>query len=1015
MTGNTTRRHFLETVLAGCAWSLPCASALGQLASQDNAFQIRPTHLYKQEGDELRQMLLVEVPGAREGAVLELQIRNKVEKFTLSKLLKIAQSYYVPITPVEQEERVQARLSVSGRVSENFLMVPPVRRWKVFLHHTSQQTPGFVDLPSKVRADFVPYLDSAMEYCQRTNDWPADAQFKWNALASYLVDDYHRARGEAKMKELMDWVRKGRIGIGPGYSIMLPDLMGLETLHRSIYYVVNRLSREYNVNFEAMLLNDITGFPWGFVGVMAKAGLKYMLWGPNPYRSNVDNAPILFYLIGPDGSEVLVLRTAYYEASHLMLRRKNPYPPFQEIKGTDVHGGEPAIAPYFDRYEQAGYPFDTILLQVACDYVPPTIEISDFVRTWNSLWAYPRFHLSTTPEFFRYIEEHHRSQIPHVPGGVPSSWVDLQTPEAHAMDLQRRTENDLPQAEQFATLAQLVAEGPARQDEMLQAYNQLVLWNDEVYEWTDERADIYVDESQGGGKRHWEEKLAYLQFAQATGERVEKESLKLLASNIAKRTSPTIAVWNPVSWTRSELARLALPAGVSAPFRLRDVQTGKEVPYQIEKHPDSGGGVVFLAEEVPALGYRSYVLEPGAAAPIENAISLSESGLENQFYKAGLSDKNLAVVSLFDKRLKREFVDPHADHAFNELVYRLDKELSIRRSTTLGQIPPRQSYSTETAPVISKGEEGPIYGSLRMVGGIDNILEFEHEVRLFAQLKRVEFHNRIHKKPVYARESVFYAFPFRIPPDRDPEAYELQVSHRNQFKLDVPGAIMEPDAEQIPGSTRDNYIPQHWVSMARRDYGALWSSADAPVVQLGRDIHTEEYIDHFNNNDEDRLATSCIYSHIMSNHWNMDIAMAQGGDYLFRYAVTTHGPDWTYNEAHHFGWGFRSPLRVFVLEDNATGSWPEPSRSFVQLHPENVYLVAFKSAEDGDGVILRLYEGAGLNSEAVVSFNLPGRRLSAAWLCDGKEQNISSLGSGDTSVRVSLKPFEVGAIRAVFK
>jgi alpha-mannosidase len=166
--------------------------------------------------------------------------------------------------------------------------------------------------------------------------------------------------------------------------------------------------------------------------------------------------------------------------------------------------------------------------------------------------------------------------------------------------------------------------------------------------------------------------------------------------------------------------------------------------------------------------------------------------------------------------------------------------------------------------------------------------------------------------------------------------------------------------------------------------------------------------------DKNWLADARIYSYLMNNHWVVDCPIAQGGDDLFRYAVTTHGPDWTYDTAHRFGWGFMSPLRVFAVEGGGQGDLAEPARSFLKIHPENVYLAGFKASEDGDGVILRLYEGAGLQSSATIQFHLPKRKVIAAVSCDGREQNLSTLKADTASIEVSLKPFETSTVRVRF-
>ncbi len=999
-----SRRNFLRTLLAACASSLPGSSTMAQVLPRDNPFQARLSHLYMREGSELRQVLLARDPGESTGGKIEFSSGKNSRTFDLTKLRKIAGEYYLPIAPVEQDGAARLIIQSGGKSLETEIQVRPTRQWKVYLIHNSHEDPGFLDLPSKLRQRFIPFIDDAMKFCAETSDWPEDSRFKWNIEVSYLLEDYRKARGEENLHKVMDWIKRGRMTVGGLYCSMDTDFMSLETLHRAVYYSTNRLAGEFGINPEGIILDDVNGFTWGLVQVMAKSGLHYLVMGSNGDRDNMQNgnAPTLFYLEGPEGSEILVWRPNQYGEGFDLLTFDDPYTG-RNIKGVDMHEGERSIARYFDRHERSGYPFDLVALQVASDFTPPFKQLSEVARAWNSEWAYPKLKVSTIPEFFREVEAKHRRDIPRLRGGAPDAWVDLYLGESNTAALGRRTENYLPDVERLSTLAHLVAGGPGRQDEFMDAYNELLLWEEHTIEWWDIRADIYVDEAQGGGKHHWEEKAGHAKFADAAAQRIEKQCSGDLCRNIHTSAALSIVTWNPLSWPRDEIVRTAVPHSAPATFRLVEYESGREVPYQIEKRDGWPDVLVFLAEKIPALGYRSLRVESGAPTAAKDVGSISGRTIENEFYKINLLEKDGTVSSLLDKHLRREFVDSRSEHGFNALVYRLQQRLTEREYRQIGEIPMQDVQ-------ITKGSAGPVYSSLKVSGHVEYICKFEHEIILYSNLKRVDFYNRMMKKPVYPKETVHYAFPFAVPTDnRYPVDY---LTHQNTYKIDVPGAVMQPDLDQIPGSCRDNYVPRHWVSISRQDYGVMWSSADAPLIELGG-IHTDKFLPWLTMEDN-WLTRGWLYSFLMGNHWVVDVPIAQGGDYLFRYAVSTHGPDWTYNDAHHFGWSFMSPLRTYVIEGTQQGPWTEPSRGFLEILPENVYLAGFKTAEDGDGVVLRLYEGAGLATNAAVKFNLPRRTLQAAIACDGRERNGSNLKKDGESLKISLRPFETSTVRVRF-
>jgi alpha-mannosidase len=145
---------------------------------------------------------------------LRSQSASDPSELTCGRSARFITKYYVPITPAEQKETASLVLRNAGRTLKTSLEVRPIRHWQVYVVHNSHQDPGFLDLPSKLRARFVPFIDKAMNYCEETSPWPADSQFKWNIDVSYLVEDYLKARGPEKLREAMDWVKKGRMTMG---------------------------------------------------------------------------------------------------------------------------------------------------------------------------------------------------------------------------------------------------------------------------------------------------------------------------------------------------------------------------------------------------------------------------------------------------------------------------------------------------------------------------------------------------------------------------------------------------------------------------------------------------------------------------------------------------------------------------------------------------------------------------------------------------------------------------------
>jgi hypothetical protein len=230
--------------------------------------------------------------------------------------------------------------------------------------------------------------------------------------------------------------------------------------------------------------------------------------------------------------------------------------------------------------------------------------------------------------------------------------------------------------------------------------------------------------------------------------------------------------------------------------------------------------------------------------------------------------------------------------------------------------------------------------------------------------------------------------------------------------MDVAGGFMTPDDDQLPASGHDYYIPQHGVLLSDRQKTIFWTPIDSPVVEFGG-IQTNRYLPVLVG-DVNELQNSWIYSYLMHNYWHTNNPIAQGGDFVFRYSLTSQGPDWPAEKAKQFGWGVMSGMTA--LDGTGGGSKSAGVQgSFAGMAPDNAAITAIKRADDGQGVILRVAEIAGLETRAVVSLSLPGRKIGEAVFCDGRETGIGPASVENGGIRIDLAPFQVRAVRVLFK
>jgi len=218
--------------------------------------------------------------------------------------------------------------------------------------------------------------------------------------------------------------------------------------------------------------------------------------------------------------------------------------------------------------------------------------------------------------------------------------------------------------------------------------------------------------------------------------------------------------------------------------------------------------------------------------------------------------------------------------------------------------------------------------------------------------------------------------------------------------------MMRWDRDILPGCWRGYNSVQHWVDLSNDEYGITLSPLEAPVVSLGG-IHSNQWDAAWHKTHAPR--NGHVFSYIMSNIWNCNYALWQGGPVAFTYRVTTHRGQCDTAEAGRFGWGHATPLSARLLDKQA-GTLPPNQYSAIAVAAPNVMATALKRADDGRGWIVRLYEtGQRPATTARVRFNF--LTPVSASLNTLSEEHVEKLDLAGNAVKVQIKSNELMTIR----
>jgi hypothetical protein len=617
---------------------------------------------------------------------------------------------------------------------------------------------------------------------------------------------------------------------------------------------------------------------------------------------------------------------------------------------------------------------------------------------WNRGYLFPKLRFSGFSEAMQYISGQLGDSIPVIRADGGPYWEDGLTTDAYTTALARSNEQRALTAEKFSTISSLVNPVIRPDAEALKS-----LWDNlrmfDEHTWTADRS--WQDPEHAETLRQSAIKDSRATNAKLLLEQLLDRAMASIADYI-QRPSGTLVVFNPLSWRRSNLVEVDIDKGIE----LLDLTNNEIVPAQELCTGEGFRHVRFLARNVPAVGYKCYALQPANVADADVAPTFracpersegSADGtpeIESPYYRVILDPETGGVRSILDKDLNRELVDSTSPFRFNQYIYvtGADKprNLALEYKPTLPK-PELEPHGAGGGRLISVLKTA--FGTVaKMESTVVNTPRIQTEVILFDGQKKIEFINRVNKTKVYTKEAVYFAFPFAM--------------EHPEFRYEIQNGYVNPARDIMKGGNLAWFSVQHWVAVDQDNVSAALVPVDAHLVTLG-DIVRGAWPREFGS----RKGT--VFSYLMSNYWETNWPAGQGGDYTFRYAVTS-GQNLSPGALSRLGWEEMSPIEINEIksQDKAITP-PRPlaanESSFLQVDPPNVVLVTWKRAEDEQGTILRFVEVNGESS--TVKVEVPIVNLQNAWLCNAMEKNQQPLAVSGHRLEFPIKPFGIVTVR----
>lgn len=792
------------------------------------------------------------------------------------------------------------------------------------------------------------------------------------ATALHLMDrypDYHFSMSQpqvyAYLKEddpalyarLKQKVAEGRFEpVGMMWLETDCNLTSGESLIRQLLHGARFLADEFGVSSPIAWLPDVFGFSPVLPQLLRGCGIDCFLTTKLSW-SQVNRMPAdTFRWRGIDGSEVL--------AHFVSATTKPAGHPADPQEYTYVGQMIPSeVAGLWNNYRQQAINRDLLYIYGWGDGGGgPTEEMLETAQILRNLPGLPQIRLGRADHFFQQLCAR-LGDDPRLPTWAGELYLEYHrgtyTSQARTKQANRAAELLYREAEWLNAWATILG-GPNQQDVLNTGWQRILLNQFHDILPGSSIAQVYVDSN-----------ADYAEI-QRIGQEVRDAATSHILRHEVEEADPgraaehsSFVMWNSLPWSRSDYARLELTPGAEAPLLTNTA--GKALSTQlIEERP--GERALLIAAAAPSYGYtcaKSRQARPESAQsdaePIFNAQQsiLSNGELRLEF------DSNGEIASLYDRRHERELIMPGTTG--NQLVAYEDRPL-YWDAWDIDHFYAEKAYPVHDIADWRLVETGPLRAAVEIIRRIGRSA-IRQRICLWRDSRRVDFVTEVDWQE---RQTLLRTlFPLHINAAR--ATCEIQF-----------GAVERPTHRNTTwDQARFEVCAHRWVDLSEGDYGVA-------LLNDGKYGHS--------------LHHSTLGISLLKGSIHPDPAADQG-QHRFTYSLLPHPGDWRAAQVARRAYELNVPLRV---QRSIMRLPPQPSVSFLSTPNDHIIVETIKRAEDGDGLIIRIYEAHNQRGPASLVFDRP---IIAATETDLLERATEALPVDGNAVHVNIRPFEVKTLR----
>ncbi len=576
----------------------------------------------------------------------------------------------------------------------------------------------------------------------------------------------------------------------------------------------------------------------------------------------------------------------------------------------------------------------------------PTSKMLDTIQTLENFPGMPQVHHSKAIDFFETLNQKYGDKLP--------VWNDelyfeahrgVYTTQARNKKANRKCEFLLHDVEFLATAAnQLDKTFEYPYDQLQTAWRLLCL---------NQFHDILPGSSIGDV---YDESLEQYAQIEQIAQSIKENALK----TISARLQCNMLIVNPTSFARQDPLLYCEPVNDN-----ESLQEAADRHLAVQPIDD---GTLIHGHKLPPYSIVPVYKTANELKPELNETTLiaEPQQLENDHLRIELNDAG-DITRIFDKDAGREVL--RDDQIANQFQAFQDRPLSWN-AWDIEVYFEEKMWLAEPARSVEVVESGPIRATLKIERQILKS-RYTQTISINATGRRIDFDTHIdwHEKHTLLKAA------FGVDILARQATYEIQwgniqrTTHRNR-KADF---------------ARFEVCAQKWVDLSEGNYGVS-------------------------------LLNDCKYGHDIKDGL-MRISLLRGttqpdkdadqGEHRFAYSLLPHIGPWN-EETIRQAYALNDPLMLYCGENAEPNQDIAQPLSLVQSPDPNIVIETIKTAQDGNGMIVRFYEAMGWRGPVTIKTGFTIKKCSRTNLL---ERNLDKIDHQDSQITLPVRPYEIVTLR----